>query len=261
MAAGLASAPETLGVGLAVAAVAAGVVAFHKQIGHAISKTAKFLYHGAQDVAKWGSKEFGHVENGVKNVAKFVGHVGHAAMGVVTGGLHAAGTIAHGIGSAIGGFFGGLFGGGGSSSSSSTTTGSSNAMIGWLIRIAHNTSATAILLDKGGKPQEIARMMKHPAMKKMVAAHSDEMMRQAVAKMFGGSLVGSLFSNGSPASAAKAIAGAGRTSGPTHHVNISPNAFVVNVTGGADPKVVKQIEAAIQKHFKEMLRTTNAMRA
>ena len=261
LAAGLASAPETLGVGLAVAAVAAGVVAFHKQIGHAISKTAKFLYHGAQDVAKWGSKEFGHVENGVKNVAKFVGHVGHAAMGVVTGGLHAAGTIAHGIGSAIGGFFGGLFGGGGSSSSSSTTTGSSNAMIGWLIRIAHNTSATAILLDKGGKPQEIARMMKHPAMKKMVAAHSDEMMRQAVAKMFGGSLVGSLFSNGSPASAAKAIAGAGRTSGPTHHVNISPNAFVVNVTGGADPKVVKQIEAAIQKHFKEMLRTTNAMRA
>jgi hypothetical protein len=266
LAAGLASAPETLGVGLAVAAVAAGVVAFHKQIGHAISKTAKFLYHGAQDVAKWGSKEFGHVENGVKNVAKFVGHVGHAAMGLVTGGLHAAGTIAHGIGSAIGGFFGGLFGGGGgSSSSSSTTTGNSDKMIGWLIRIAHNTSATAILLDKGGKPQEIARMMKHPAMKKMVAAHSDEMMRQAIAKMFGGSLggslVGSLFGNGSPASAAKAIAGAGRTSGPTHHVTISPNAFVVNVTGGADPKVAKQIEAAIQKHFKEMLRTTSAMRA
>ena len=262
LAAGLASAPETLGVGLAVAAVAAGVVAFHKQIGHAISKTAKFLYHGAQDVAKWGSKEFGHVENGVKKVAKFVGHVGHAAMGLVTGGLHAAGTIAHGIGSAIGGFFGGLFGGGGSSSSSSTTTGSSKAMIGWLIRIAHNTSATAILLDKGGKPQEIARMMKHPAMKKMVAAHSHEMMSQAIAKMFGaGSLVGSLFSNGSPANAGKALAGSTRTSGPTHNVTISPNAFVVNVTGGADPKVAKQVEAAIQKHFKEMLRTTNAMRA
>jgi len=180
----------------------------------------------------------------------------------VTGGLHAAGTIAHGIGSAIGGFFGGLFGGGGSSSSSSTTTGSSNAMIGWLIRIAHNTSATAILLDKGGKPQEIARMMKHPAMKKMVAAHSHEMMSQAIAKMFGaGSLVGSLFSNGSPANAGKALAGSTRTSGPTHNVTISPNAFVVNVTGGADPKVAKQVEAAIQKHFKEMLRTTNAMRA
>lgn len=139
MEAGAALGPETLGVSVAVAAATAAYIKWHKQINHFVSTTAHHLWNGAKDVGKWASKEAGHLFNGVKDVAKsyvkFSAHVGHAVLNVgkhlVTGAANIAKGAAHLVGgavSAIGGFFGGLFGGGGSSKPSTPNIGQLNKM-------------------------------------------------------------------------------------------------------------------------------------
>lgn len=115
--AGLGGVAAGTGIGLAVVAAGAAYWKWHKTINKAVIGAAKHLYHAAQRVGHWASIEGHHLWNATKDVAKFggrvIGSVGHAAMSVVSGGIHAAGSILHGVGSAIGGFFGGLFGGGG----------------------------------------------------------------------------------------------------------------------------------------------------
>lgn len=220
LAAGAASGAATLGIGLAVAGATVAYMKWHKAINKWVKGTAKHLYHAAQDVVKWGQKEGQHLVNGAKDVAKFAGHVGHAAMGVVTGGIHAAGTIMHGVGSAIGGFFGGLFGGGGSSKPSG---GGSGGMTYWLIRIAHHTYDTANLLRQASSGRG---GMSHLAWN---ASHAEKANR-SIGNRGGGNMV------------------------------IEKGAFVITVNGAVHPdEHAKVVQKVVNDNMKEFQRTLRAM--
>jgi hypothetical protein len=251
LAAGLGSAPETLGIGLAVAAAAAAYLKWHKAINHAVIGAGKFLYHGAEDVTKWGAKEGHHIWNGIKDVSRDVGGVFHKGVGMATSGLHVAAGLAHGIGSVVGGFFGGIFGGGGGGSSS----GGSGGQTYWLIRIAHHTFDTANLLRQASSHQGVSRMLSHPSMRKMAIASSHAALSSALAAE--GGIFASMF-NGSHEALR---AGKGNGNQREVVINIEPNAFVIQINGNADKRVAQQIDEAMQRQFKEMLRTVKAMRS
>jgi TP901 family phage tail tape measure protein len=156
MAAGAALGPETLGVSLAIAGATAAYIKWHKQIDHFVGQTAKHVWHGIKDVAKWGASTASAIAHKTADVAKGLWHLGghvlgalgSAANNLVNGGLHMVGNITHGIGSAIGGFFGGLFGGGGSSNSSNNISLNTRDMTPWLIKISHHTYDMANLLKQ-----------------------------------------------------------------------------------------------------------------
>jgi len=259
LAAGAASGAATLGIGLAVAGVTVAYMKWHKQINKAVIGAAKHLYHAAQRVGHWASQEGHHLWNATKDVAKFGGkvlsHVGHAVMGAVTGGLHAAGTIMHGVGSAIGGFFGGLFGGGGGSK---TSGGGSGGMTHWLIRIAHHTYDTANLLRGKGGDREIHRMMNHPAMKKMAVAHSNEVMKRAISSLLGGGIIGSI-AGAVGVHAATANKSINRNRGGGNMI-IEKGAFVITVNGAVHPdEHAKVIQKVVNDNMKELQRALRAL--
>jgi hypothetical protein len=245
LAAGAASGAATLGIGLAVAGATVAYMKYHKAINKWIKGTAKHLYHAAQDVVKWGQKEGQHLVNGVKDVAKFAGRVGHAAMGVVTGGIHAAGTILHGVGSAIGGFFGGLFGGGGGGGKSSGGGGGGQTY--WLIRIAHHTYDSANYLRYMSGNHAITNLMRHPIMKKMESERKNYDGRYWFIKIAGNT------------KDTKEALRAMNRSGHQGAITIEKGAFVITVNGAVHPdehaKVVQKVVNDNMKELQRVLRT------